>query len=341
MTEIYEEFLSQIVVTLPAFRAVEERLDREAGRSFNVFDLFGVNENSTSRALRCWLDPKAGHGQGSIFLRLFIKKFVPEWTDDFRYEQAQPAKIDERADLVMFDGKYWLGIENKIFAAPEQDKQVDRYLNALRTKSTEKAGDYRLLYLSPKGQPPSDYSYNRKEGSDHQGKFIVGGWVAADAATDATLPDDQDPSSLRIKTCLDWLIACEQYCHADNVRWSVRHFHQAIVKRLAPQEEISMTGSAIIDLAMHSENNLDAALRIGEEFEKIKAKVYSKLLTDVKGQLLTWVSEKKGGWELVYEWNRGNWIENPTSVKWCPLLLRKQNWPSLMGAAMRGCYALA
>lgn len=329
----FEGFLSQIVVMLPAFRAIEERLDRETGRSFNVFDFFGANETSTSRALCYLLDPKAGHGQESIFLRLFMERFVPEWANDFHYERAEPAKIGEHADLVISDGQHWLGIENKIFSAREQEKQVDRYLEALRIKLTREEDDYRLLYLSPKGEPPSVYSYGREARDHHHGKFVLGGWIAADA-TIATLPTDQEPSLPRIETCLEWLTDCEKNCRADNVRWSVRHFHQAIVKSLAPQEEFNMTGSAIVGLAMHSANNLDAALRIGDESVRIKAKVLSKLLSEVRDGLLYWISKKNGAWELEHEWNGGNWIYNPTGAKYCPLLLRKKNWPSMVGAAI-------
>src|SRR5271166_6256209 len=42
-----EAFLSLIVTMLPAFRNVEQRLDRETGRRFNVFDnLFPMDERA-------------------------------------------------------------------------------------------------------------------------------------------------------------------------------------------------------------------------------------------------------------------------------------------------------
>jgi hypothetical protein len=44
-----EGFLSLIVTMLPAFREIEQRLDRETGRRFNGFNLFATNENATSQ----------------------------------------------------------------------------------------------------------------------------------------------------------------------------------------------------------------------------------------------------------------------------------------------------
>ncbi len=43
-------------------------------------------------------DPKEAHGQGDVFLRLFIERFAPEWTGAFRYDQAKPAWTAERID---------------------------------------------------------------------------------------------------------------------------------------------------------------------------------------------------------------------------------------------------
>ena len=71
-----EAFLSLIVTMLPAFRSIEQRLDRETGRRFNVFDtLFPMDERATSRILEFLLDPTEAHGQNDVFLREFIRQF--------------------------------------------------------------------------------------------------------------------------------------------------------------------------------------------------------------------------------------------------------------------------
>ncbi len=66
MPDQTEGFLNQIVVMLPAFRAVEERLDRETGRRFSVFDLFRTDEPATNRLLDVLLNPKGAHGQSDV-----------------------------------------------------------------------------------------------------------------------------------------------------------------------------------------------------------------------------------------------------------------------------------
>jgi hypothetical protein len=90
-----ERFLSLIVTMLPAFREMEQRLDRETGRRFNAFNLFDMNENATSGILAFLLDPKEAHGQDDVFLRSFIERFVPAWQGTFDCPRAHRASTTE------------------------------------------------------------------------------------------------------------------------------------------------------------------------------------------------------------------------------------------------------
>src|SRR4051794_17070235 len=149
MTEVPNAFLGQIVAMLPSLVGMKRQLDRETGHRFNAFNLFKTDEPATSRILTFLLDPKEAHGQGDVFLRLFIVRFVPEWVGAFRYDEAKPASTGQMIDAALSDGTHWLGIENKIFDALEQPCQVDRYLCALKSKAH--SDNYRLIYLSPEG----------------------------------------------------------------------------------------------------------------------------------------------------------------------------------------------
>jgi len=268
MSDQTEGFLSQIVVMLPAFRAVEERLDRETGHRFSVFDLFKTDEPATSGLLDALLNPKGAHGQSDLFLRLFVNRFVPEWRDTFGGD-ARPATTNQLIDVTISDNDRWLGIENKIFGAQDQDRQCDRYLEALKQASGQ-SGDYRLLYLSPKGEPPGENSFTNKGREHHSGKLVIGAWVPP--LTDTDTAQEAARESARIENCLDWLAECEDKCRAENVRWFLRQF-RALVQRLTGEKELSMTGNAIVDLALRSTEYLDAAVRIGGQFERIVERV--------------------------------------------------------------------
>jgi hypothetical protein len=337
MPDQTEGFLNQIVVMLPAFRAVEERLDRETGCRFSVFDLFRTDEPATSRLLDGLLDPKGAHGQGDLFLRLFIDRFVPEWRDTFASGRAKPATTNQLIDVAISDNDHWLGIENKIFGAPEQKQQTDRYLDALKHASGQsQSGDYRLVYLSPKGDPPTEYSFTKEGKERHQGKLVIGAWVRPDAATDAAQEGARGSDTATcvcIENGLDWLTDCENKCRPDNVRWFLRQFQALIHKKLVREEEVSMTGNAIVELALRSTDNLDAALRIGDQSKQIRQRVAAAVLSNVQRRLEQWVQQNSGDWELNSSWPGGNWVMAP-SENYLHILLRRKGWPSMVGAAL-------
>jgi len=339
MPDQIEGFLHQIVVMLPAFEAMENRLDRETGRRFSVFDLFGTDEPTTSGLLDGLLNPKGAHGQGGLFLRLFVDRFIPAWRDTFATDDAYPPNTDELIDVASTDGVHWLGIENKIFGAQDQPKQSDRYLDELKHKSSQTTGgDYCLLYLSPTGCPPSLDSWSNEGKARHKGKLICRAWVKPLVVTDAAKgaaggSDDASPVNQE-SSVLDWLTECEGKCGAENVRWFLRQFRDFVHARLLRKEGSGMSGDVIVDLAFRSPDYLDAALRIGDRFEQIKAMVIHTLLTSVQRRLGQWVQQRAGDWELIDAWPGGSAINSPGSG--LPILLRKRRWPARVGAALSG-----
>ena len=116
---------------------------------FNAFKLFSPNENATSGLLDFLLNPKEAHGQNDVFLRLFIRQFVPAWQGQFAYLKARITSTSELIDVVVSDGFHWLGMENKIFDAQEQLDQAKRYLDSLRDAPSQE--DYSLVYISKEG----------------------------------------------------------------------------------------------------------------------------------------------------------------------------------------------
>ena len=113
-----QNLLAQIATLIGSLEAADRQLDKEIGARFNVFSLFRADENAASRALAFLLDPKETHGQGDTFLRLFLKTFLPTWLGTFDTGRARRAFTSQLIDVTLTDGRYWLGIENKVFGAP-------------------------------------------------------------------------------------------------------------------------------------------------------------------------------------------------------------------------------
>ena len=223
-----ERLLSLVAAMLPAFQEIEKRLDRETGRRFNVFDnIFVTNETVTSRILAFLLDPSESHGQSEVFLQAFIQHFVPEWDSSFNCAVARRASADEAVDVTITDGQRWLGIENKIFDAQEQHRQVGRYLDAL--KRTPGCVDYRLIYITPRGSRPTEYSFPAKDKENHKARFACAAWT--------TESDGGERSNIHSGNIVEWLIDCRNQCSAESVSWLIRQFSSYIDAVVAGRKE--------------------------------------------------------------------------------------------------------
>ena len=151
-----------------------EALMRATGGHFNLFQVLGIGHyevRTHSPILAELLNPQGCHGQGAVFLRLFLRQ-VGIQDGEFRAEGSKVTmehhigtKTEDaggRIDIVIQDesGKGIL-IENKIYAA-DQENQLARYRNF-----DPKA---RLFYLTLFGTPPSNLT--RKELETHRCECI-------------------------------------------------------------------------------------------------------------------------------------------------------------------------
>ena len=266
------------------------------------------------------LDASEAHGQGDLFVRAFIQRFIPEWQNSFNYSEARKKGTRQLIDVSISDGRYWFGIENKIFDAPEMERQVGRYLDALREAFN--GHDYRLVYLSPEGKAPSEDSYSPRDAIGHSGKLVVGAWLQI---------NNTDEELNTIQSVRDWLIECQIHCRADNVIWFIKQFSEYVIARLTGQKEADMADAAIIALAQKDEQNFEAAWRIGENFNAIKQSVLSAFLVSIEERLKGWAQNSGDEWEVLANWPSGTWSTNPYNG-FVPIILRKKTWPSLFGA---------
>jgi PD-(D/E)XK nuclease superfamily len=323
ITAMSENFISLIVGLLPAFKEMERRLDRDTGRIFNIFEnLLSINEPFTSRILNFLLDPREAHGQGDLFVRAFIQRFVPEWQYSFGFSEVSKRQTTELIDVSISDGRYWLGVENKIFDAPEMKRQAGRYLDALRESSN--GHDYRLVYLSPRGKAPSKESYSPQDAQKHDKKLIIGAWLKDNNSEEETNP---------IQSVQDWLDECQRSCRAGNVTWFVTQFSEYVFAVISGQKEADMADAAIIALAQKDEQNFEAAWRIGENFTAIKQAVLSAFLVSIEDRLKNWAQSNGEEWEVLANWTSGPWSKNPYNG-YVPIILRNKTWPSFFGVGI-------
>jgi hypothetical protein len=138
--------------------ALEEnrQLHRNTAPSFSAFDALFPDENALSRVLAYLFDKKAGHGQGTDFLELFLKLIKCDWSFDDSHVQTEYHFVSggngRRIDVLITLGDgFRIAIENKARWAAEQRDQCRDYCRELERLSPAR---WLLIYLTPDGRPP-------------------------------------------------------------------------------------------------------------------------------------------------------------------------------------------
>ena len=165
MPNSIKDLLSQL---LPLHYAEQERLkkEKEEGKRFNVFSALNMCSDEMrlhSRLLATLLNPKASHGLGNEFLKLFLIALgLPEDYITYCKEQIVERTIGEvtettggRIDIILEDRGHAVIIENKIYAG-DQPNQLLRYHNY--GVKTFGENNFKLVYLTLNGSEPSSDS---------------------------------------------------------------------------------------------------------------------------------------------------------------------------------------
>ena len=88
---------------LAAAKRVERELDRVLANHFNPLDYLRTDELGLSHIVADLLDPSARHGQGSMFLRRFLKKIGGALPAD-HLPALESAVVDTRRERLIGSG---------------------------------------------------------------------------------------------------------------------------------------------------------------------------------------------------------------------------------------------
>ena len=222
----YRQFFSEVYPRMETARRLERELDRKLAHRFNVLDYLRDDELGLSRLLADLLDPLGKHGQGTLFLATYLEVVgagsLPRWPDldDCRIDVETERSIDDRRRIdisIDFQPKYGeahcLAIENKPYAGDQQN-QIRDYLRFLRAKYGNR---FLLIYLSPAGEGPSEWSIGKREREDRKDHFAIMPYYRRE-------PKDNDEIEqfLVVRSLTDWFQECHRNCEVDRLRWFLR-----------------------------------------------------------------------------------------------------------------------
>lgn len=190
----------EVQTLLTTFRKTitEWKEKEEKGEGFNFISfisrIWGIGETKHSQILGFFLNPRENHGQGGLFLKLFLKKLGFDITafepNDWAVEVEQRSNGRDQIDILIQSRRLGISIaiENKSNGAKDQSHQLYRYWESaiynFHNRDKEKALDpkhSRVVYLPQWGIPseqtrtrPKDYkeSYPEKLALEEQGGII-------------------------------------------------------------------------------------------------------------------------------------------------------------------------
>ena len=174
--KIYSEFeksnfnstFNKLLVEFSNIKKKEKLLSKENSINFNVLNFFSIGETLHSKLLGFFLKKGETHGQGDLFLRMFLEKL------GFNYEEGSKWNVtieSQRIDILIWreNPHSVVIIENKSNDAKDQENQIYRYWhksiyyknegNPLKYSDSQ---NYKIIYLvTSDGKLPADQSLKR------------------------------------------------------------------------------------------------------------------------------------------------------------------------------------
>lgn len=258
-----EKHINQLLKDVRRMIAYDRAERFRQGKEFNVFRVQRIlnDEVKICRLLRELLDPRGSHGQGSVFLRLFLETLgwakIRQIADE-DYDKATVAsevfiKNDRRIDLLIRIGKYMLPIEAKVHAT-DQERQCFDYYNFAVSYDP----DVIIYYLTPDGHEPSDSSKNG-------------------------LKDAQIQCISFAKEIIDWLTTCIKADALEQI-YPVREIliqFREILKQLTGRE-VGKVEMEIMNQISSSRDNFEAAEKVANVLAAVKAEKMIEIFDYIK-----------------------------------------------------------
>ena len=167
MPQLSDSRIRELIDLIRAYRHARQRQQSRGLNDFNVFTtLLKANDERRlhSQFIALLLNPKGTHGQGDLFLRLFLRQCVRTDTGlDTAKCRVFPEYLHRSTgnlfDIYLTDGRTHLVIENKIDAS-DGDRQIQRYVEAIKSTGDRPPdpSDLVLVYLSMHHAPPAPAS---------------------------------------------------------------------------------------------------------------------------------------------------------------------------------------
>ena len=234
-------------------------------RGFNDFNYINLlkgfyDENTHSRIIAEFLNPRGTHYQGSIFLEKFFEQFGLNYDHEpLKWEVYTESPVEDciekgrgRIDILLKNDNKYIVIENKI-GAGDQEAQIYKYIKCLDKNSSE--DDILVIYLTKYDHDPSSYSLDNC--------IIVNDDTILEKNTGKRLAKYR---RVHYNDILRWMESnLSEVENISNLREAIKQYIKAL-KHILDKEEDAMN---LKDYLLRDENK-DQLIHLIENYEEFK-----------------------------------------------------------------------
>jgi PD-(D/E)XK nuclease superfamily len=254
--QIVGNFLAMVSQIADAHQRAKGLYLRRFAPDYNTFDFIEPDEMRLSKIVAWFLNPRQTHGQGSVFLRLFLDPLrlnVQPDECDFADVQTEVTISGGRLDVLVSTTSFRLAIENKPWAG-DLDTQLVRYLAHFDSLGVPQ---YQVIYLTSNGRPPPEHSIPEAERERRidAGQLELWGY------------------DLQIQA---WLARCRAECRADRVSMFIDEFSRYIRSIFEGVRDRTMSDH-LLDEIVGSADRVSAAMQIILLADTIRRRLLSDL----------------------------------------------------------------
>ncbi len=161
-----EIFFDKFTYHRKLFKIFKEESDKKLSSDFNTFNFIKTDELGLSSIVAVFLDIKGIHGQGSLFLDIFISCFGNQKLKDlknrdFKVYKEYSANGNRRIDILLKNNDFAIIIENKPYAGDQKD-QITDYIEYMEE---EHQPNYKnklfTIYLNKTKSEPGNFSNSK------------------------------------------------------------------------------------------------------------------------------------------------------------------------------------
>lgn len=255
--------LGKVLFDVRTLRKAKELFSEQLAPDFRIFDYLRNNENGLSDCFRDLLDPKGKHGQGRLFLDIFLKRIgAADWAAGaqcLRPEREKRTNKNRRIDVYLKFDSGLIGIENKPWDRDGRRQLWDYAKWLRRTARRTSCQRWLLVYLSNSEPNPCSISPTRREQLKQGGHFV----------------------QMNYHEAIEWLEDGALHTKAPTVRIFVDELVKFIRTNVSAELDVSEE-LQIKETLLASPENLESAFLIAQSLDAVKRDLISKLKTDIE-----------------------------------------------------------